>query len=387
MPLPRHAVILLCSTLLLPLIGCNSTSPRDGSLTSGSLQQLWQLDVPSAYEHLLDENLIVGASTQYNGFLAVDVEGRRVAWMSTRGASIGRFLGASSSYVYATTDLTATNPALVVLDRMGHEVNEISLPVTPYGGGGNSGPEVVGNRLYLTHANQLFVYETSGLTRSDAQPAWSKTFTDVRAIRTKFVDENGTVYVSHYGAKLEAYDRDGNLLWTQSTKWTDAPNLMEAHILRVYGDTLVATVGRGVLQAFDRRTGAKRWNGQWPTWDTCPTGGASGADGLEVGDGKAFVNPGGGSCVVGFDLNTGKAIWRFQAPNHLTFQSTPTYLRGVLYTTNTRLFALDANTGHMLAKAPSDILHTAAGGQVQYDAARDQLLVWGQQLVAYKPLR
>jgi outer membrane protein assembly factor BamB len=87
-------------------------------------------------------------------------------------------------------------------------------------------------------------------------------------------------------------------------------------------------------------------------------------------------------------LKTGQKKWDFQAPVGGTFANKPLFLNGVIYAANPYVYALDAESGQLLAQSATkdDFLYDKIG-TVHYDSKRNQLLVWGAKIYSYKPLR
>jgi len=121
-----------------------------------------------------------------------------------------------------------------------------------------------------------------------------------------------------------------------------------------------------------------------PKWErrnnfnTCPVGRASSAAFTMVRDGKIFASPAGGTCLLAFDFQTGKKLWTFASPM--------TYLNGVLYASNTYLWALEESSGKVLGVS-ANFLEGTSGQTVHYDAKRNQLLLWGDEPTSFKPVR
>jgi len=136
---------------------------------------------------------------------------------------------------------------------------------------------------------------------------------------------------------------------------------------------------------FDRGTGEELWS---TSLDTCSDG-AGFANALEVGDGKVFISPSSGSCLFAVDLTTGKEVWTVETgevgpDGAISIGGKPLYHNGVVYTSVERLWALDARTGRVLSFASQKAYNTT-DTVIHY--ANGEILVWGDELTAYKPVR
>ncbi len=185
--------------------------------------------------------------------------------------------------------------------------------------------------------------------------------------------------------KIIALDGQGAQRWSVDTAPVTQP-ISSAYVLGLYKDTLIAAAGTAGLQAYHTTTGAKAWN-KFPSTDICPGGRAASASRMTIADDKIFVGPFGGTCVLSFHATTGEVAWVFDAPNHVTFDTTPLYLNGVVYATNSRLWAIDEETGAALAAGKED-LGDNIGSPLAYDPVENQILEWGSTGVySYQPVK
>ncbi|MFK7604073.1 PQQ-binding-like beta-propeller repeat protein [Deinococcus sp. SM5_A1] len=180
-------------------------------------------------------------------------------------------------------------------------------------------------------------------------------------------------------------DGQGHQLWTVDV----APSTQvasSAYILSSYKDLVIAHAGAAGLQAYKLGTGVRAWN-DFPNTDICPGGHAVATFNLTVAVDKIFMGPWGGTCVLAYHADTGKLAWVFNAPNGVTFDTKPLYLNGVVYASNSKLWALDAETGQVLAQAKDD-LGDNTGTPLAFDPLQNQILHWGSTgMFAYKPLK
>lgn len=175
----------------------------------------------------------------------------------------------------------------------------------------------------------------------------------------------------------------GRELWSATPEELgDDP--LTVQVLELSGDNLLAYV-QGSLQAFNTQTGERLWVA---LLGSCADG-VGPASALEVGGGFAYVSPGLGSCIFAVDLSSGRAAWTVSTgevgpDGAITIDGKPLYHNGVVYTSVERLWALDAKTGRVLSFASQRAENTTTTF-VHY--ANGEILVWGDELTAYKPVR
>ena len=97
--------------------------------------------------------------------------------------------------------------------------------------------------------------------------------------------------------------------------------------------------------------------------------------------------PGGDSCFSAWNTDTGKMRWAFQAPAEFSFANTPLLLNNVLYAANQFMWALDFDTGKILAVSEENDYTQGGTGTPQYDVTTNQIILWGLELQFYKPLK
>lgn len=196
---------------------------------------------------------------------------------------------------------------------------------------------------------------------------------------------------------LYAYRPDGVELWKRVVyDQPNAPQTVAAphgYAVAKDGKVVVSLELVGGMHAFDK-DGKKLWTK--PSF--CEGRENIGMSHMDIQRDILYAAPSGGSCLSAYDMSTGDRRWEFTPPNNqFTFGSRFTIVRGVLYAANGFLWALEADTGKPLAQsrdflgAPPEAKwpNTAylSGGTVNYDAKRDQLLLWAYKLWAFKPVR
>jgi len=97
--------------------------------------------------------------------------------------------------------------------------------------------------------------------------------------------------------------------------------------------------------------------------------------------------PFGDGCFSAWDTETGKMRWNFDSPNQFTFANKPLLVNNVLYAANQYMWALDFDTGKILAISEKNSDTQGETGTPQYDAASNQIILWGRELQFYKPLK
>lgn len=158
--------------------------------------------------------------------------------------------------------------------------------------------------------------------------------------------------------------------------------------LAATGDRIVAAVSGypSPLYGFDLQ-GRQVWKADSVI---CPNGSSTGFLEMHTDGQLAYPVPDGDACQSAYDLRDGSLKWTFYPPreNSATFANTPIFVRGVMYMTNGYLFAVDTGTGKLLARSQPHLSGSQGmGGSPLYDPVNDQVLVWGDDLVAFKPIR
>lgn len=349
-----------------------------------SLKSLWGLRESSFGQTDLFHDLLVGADPTTAQIKAVDLQTHQRAWQLPDSVSqtSGMVFTHDASFLYAVA--ASTPPQLLVIDDQGTVLQRLALPQGPKGERPRH-PHVLGDRLYLFVGTGLWTYALKDLRTTNSTPLWTVNFADGSYGTSMAFDDVGQVYVSTRNAHLYAFNTAGQPRWTVSTSAPGTTSQTSADGLAVSGDTLIATVEQGLLQAYSTLDGGPRWGSQWPSYNTCPGGSAPAARFVLADQDLVYVLPEGGSCVLAFQVADGGSRWVFDAPNHYTFDSQPVVVGNVLYATNTNLWALDRQTGQPLGMG-EPVLHTSLSNVVQSDAVRHQILVWGDELRAYAPL-
>lgn len=379
-------------SLLMPvaLSACASPSPGDqpaagNTFNLPTLTGLWSLPeiTGGGYSTLLGDVYLGRSKLQLT---AVDIRSRKVAFSSplyidrlrTNVAAFGNY------YVSMTGQDKNT---LTILDKTGRTLNTVNLP------GGTSqnlfqvGPHVTPTSLYVVSGPKLFKFNTADLLKPAAAPVWIRTYPGL-GLNSLVVQDDDHLFVSvnaDTARPLVALNGQGEQRWSVEVAPLDLP-LASASILGLYRDTVIAQAGPAGLQAYRISTGEKAW-AAFPSIDVCPGGRAQNSFNLTIAADKIFMGPFGGTCVVAVHADTGTLAWVFESPNRYTFDTAPLYVNGVVYATNSRLWAIDAETGKGLAVSAED-LEQNIGAPLAYDPVEHQVLQWGSTgIYAFKPVK
>ncbi len=376
----KHLLILFISSLLGACSGQANLTPKQ-----------WALQVEGYGESLLSENLIFGyvpnaAEGGGGRITAVDLGERAVLWSSDAALRFdsSQIVAANAQAVFVFLN----GKGLHIYDRQGQRL-AVVVPEGPdalEGGTFGAAPTLLGTHLLIPTGPYLYAYDVS--VPSKPVELWRRTFQT--RIWSLTVDENH-VYVGGVSKGAEANilklsAEDGRDLWQGDLEafGRDQPAAM---VLTVAGEQLLAYTFElfGTIQAVDRSTGERLWTA---ALENCRDG-AGFASALEVGGGMVFVSPSSGSCLYAVDLSTGKGVWTYQtgsvgSDGAISIGGKPLYYNGVVYTSVEKLWALDAESGKVLSFA-SEPAYNTTDTIIHY--ANGEILVWGDDLTAYKPVR
>ena len=322
-------------------------------------------------------------SEQY--LTAVSLSNRDTAWQIPvdKFHGSGRQIATNDSYIYVRRE---DSPGFHVYLQDGTFLKEIAFPDTLVSSMIGAHPILMGNQLFMPNYTHFYTYDISDAVNPVL--GWQLDFD--HKVQSVATDSQGGLYVGVYD-RLNVTDAiyrldpaNGNILWQAST-YTDkalehgTPNSME-----VNGDKLIVSAG-GTVQAFDTATGERLWVSERLL---CPGDGTSVTYAITFAEGNAYLAPAGGACVFAVDLTDGSIVWTHSASiaadANFSYGGKVSYRNGVIYASNARLWALDAGTGKVLSLAK----HLDSNGQSTYvKEYNGQILVWGKELIAYKPIR
>lgn len=375
--------VIVMSIILL--VACNVTSAWEGITVN------WSVSVNGFGTNIVSGNQLIGFADFSNTLLSVDVKTQEISWqenlnnsqhisyrqLTSDGKSIFAYIPGQGLHTYSLSgELLSKIPA------------PPSLPSDSAGIYG-AGPILYQQNLYLPINNVLFAYDIS----NPKQPKllWEREFVE-SSLWALAVDDKGGIYVGvtqQSPTTLQSLNpQNGQTLWTADT----TPPTIEGGVpaptaLTVVGEKVIAAVESSfTIQAFDKTTGERLYVSE-DLSALCPDGQGT-ITSFEIADGNLYVSPREGTCIYGINAETGKVLWTHSSqidPNtNFTYGGTPKYVNGVVYASNSALWALDAKTGKVLAISSNrddDALFT----NVQY--ANGEILVWGKNLTAYKPIR
>ena len=151
---------------------------------------------------------------------------------------------------------------------------------------------------------------------------------------------------------LSAFDLAGKPLWNvEHGKGRGGPDGSRASPV-IDGDNLYLLNGNGLIGCFDAKTGVKKWSHEAKEFGGSP-GGWGYAESVLIYKDMAIFKPGGKSCIVALDKQSGATIWKstgFEAgPEYgscilVTFEGQPMIVTG----TNRGIVGVDAQSGKML---------------------------------------
>jgi outer membrane protein assembly factor BamB len=151
---------------------------------------------------------------------------------------------------------------------------------------------------------------------------------------------------------LSAFDLAGKPLWNvEHGQSRGGPDGSRASPV-IDGDNLYLLNGNGLIGCFDAKTGDKKWSHTSKEFGGAP-GNWGYAESVLIYKNMAIFKPGGRSCIVALDKQSGATIWKstgFEAgPEYgscilVTFQGQPMIVTG----TNRGIVGVDAESGKML---------------------------------------
>lgn len=250
------------------------------------------------------------------------------------------------------------------------------------------------NAVYLTTSHSLFAYDMETLAQPNSQPLWQRYFESPEAsgIDDLAVDStNGIIYIAtekptnKLTTTLYALNRQGQELW-QKDLGTSPEGLTYARRakLQAYEKGVVASLyGSGVVELYNPK-GEAVWAN--PVRFVCDETNVLSKPAIV--DEVLYGSPAGDHCLFAIDLKTGRKLWDFKAPQSGTFDNKPVVVNGVVYASNGRVYAVDAKDGQLLAASEVyDRSLQFERGNIHYDPPRNQLIMWGEKIYSFKPIR
>jgi hypothetical protein len=237
-------------------------------------------------------------------------------------------------------------------------------------------------RLAFTIGQQLFVYDLNAQGVPNQDPAWTFTFPEERSDALT-MDSSGNLYAG-WGrstiSNLISFNPDGSKRWEILDTNTHPTNASVVYVpirLTLQGNHLISLSSGGAIHKLDLDG-----NVIWKNKDSCSI------DVAAVTNEGIYQNCVTGSKVIAYDLTTGKTRWTFTPPEgqRYTFGGTPLVHNGVVYAANGRTWALDAQTGEVLAVSPETDAFAVTTNPVYYPPT-GEIVVAGNRIDTFKPVR
>ncbi len=408
-----HLTALAC-VLLLPTLAfssCGGSSPSVVTAPPG-ITKLWEFDSVNALGFSLIGDTVFSqefAKTgNYTGQLVgYDLPSRQIrfrqpymeattdsATMAHRGDaySFQNVIGGSDGFVSRFVD--DGGPAIQSFDPQGKQIKIVRQPDTDDGYFELQGLTRSGDLVLVATKYHLYAYSLKDLlnAQTNSVPLWQKDYLTTRdnyynLSNVKVDAVTGLIYTLSYDQKdpnnkhlfLTAMKPDGTDLWKKEVE-TTANGRSGARL----------TVDNGTLLVFPHDSFMTRYdaNGNilWKKSNLCSPNGDYGIQYAQIDGNTLLDSPNGSAELCAFNLTDGTRKWTFDSKG-AGFINQFALVNGVLYASNGTLYALDTETGNVLAKQGVDASAELGGGTVLYDAPRNQLLIWASKLWAYKPIR
>ncbi|WP_221088098.1 outer membrane protein assembly factor BamB family protein [Deinococcus aquaedulcis] len=402
------------------LSACSSSSSTPTPSHSASLRPLWQLKLPASAHPALSEGAYISQElndrmTKVLGTVAVDTATQQVLWRRPYPSETGTTNAADITGNYSATHAGLlisyhyTDGLIVREPRTNIVRKTIPLPdeVVREDGTPSNIHELVtlGDLMILRMTRYLIAYDMDDLinpAQVQVTPVWQQTHEHEGPLRRSLdnvaldtttgtlayglVEVNQAARTSRTTVRvLEA--RTGTLRWERRLQDSSTYAYPVGSVIGTGSGMVVANLdGTNRFQGFRQETGEPVWTS--PPF-TCPGGATTLYAFLDVHDSHVLAVPRGDHCFSSWNVQTGAQEWVFDAPvgHHASFVQHPLVLNGVVYASNNTFWAIDAASGTVLGHS-GDLGDTQfVKGTPKYDARNNQILVWGQTLNAFRPVR
>lgn len=410
---PIHFAFLSCFLFLPVLIlsSCGESEPPKAVALPG-MTKLWDFDSVNALGFSLIGDTAFSqefAKTgNYTGQLvAYDLTKQQVGFRqaytepTTDGATLARrgddynsqeVVGSSDGFIARYLD--GKGPAIQAFDHQGKRIKIVRQPDTDDSYFELQKITLSGDLVLVATLYHLYAYSLKDLLNAGTTsiPLWQKDYLATRDgyynLSAVQVDAaTGMIYTLSYDKKdpsdkhlfLNAIKPDGMNLWQKEVKTTT-----------IGGAGMTAS--GGTIVVFPRDSFMTRYDADgnviWKKSNLCSPNGDYGIQYAQIsGNGNTLLDsPGGNAELCAFNLDDGSRKWTFDSQG-AGFINKFALVNGVLYACNGRLYAIDSETGSVLAQQGVDAAAELGGGTVLYDAPRNQLLIWASKLWAYRPIR
>jgi hypothetical protein len=375
----KRFVMLLCL-----LLGCEQPQAYP------QLELLWSFDIPreDGYGSDLKDGLLIGSiqlpKKPYE-VLGFDLASRSTVFRQTFSGGDLFFAGYGGLATWEDKILLQQpvgSHAVAILNRQGKKIRDWQLPykttalIVPL----------------INHQSTVYLTSSHTVTAFDWNQGllWEKYFESPEGSGiddTAFDEKNGILYVATQSTNnpratsVYALNTGGQMLWERDLGAVNSGFRRRATLAAYAGGVAVAQMGKGSVEVYTTEGLIKT-----TTSFVCDETNVM-AKPIIV-DQVLYGSPDGDHCLFAIDLATGRKKWDFKAPFPGTFGNTPTVVNGVVYAANRRIYAIEAQTGKLLATSSfDDEALQFERGQVHYDAPRHQLVLWGNKIYAFKPVR
>lgn len=258
--------------------------------------------------------------------------------------------------------------------------------------------QILDDLVLVSTKYHLYAYSFSDLKNPSvvSNPIWIKDyvyvhdgFYNLSAVSTD--DVKKIIYTLSYDIRdksnehlyLKAFQKDGSEIWAKDVYEGGYKNASGRHGARLTAKdgNVIVFRSESTMASFD-----SQGNKIWDTSSLCQENGAYQAEYAQISRGMIFLSPGGSSALCAFNLGDGSRKWVFD-PKGAGFINRFSIVNNVLYACNSVLYALDTETGRVLAQTGVGASAELGGGTVLYDAPRNQLLIWADKLWAYRPIK
>lgn len=396
------------SLVLLALCGCTKITDPVQQNNYPPLTPMWtEKAVLSGYTPVQFGDLLIAQEIDQKyqhelGEVAFNLQNHAVAWRNPE-----MFYGHESLVLGDRLVYFNGKHQLVVINQAGEELKRIELPadveVTEVAGHLLSTSMLQTDDLLILPLEQaVLAYRKSDFRSAETtlQPVWRLNILQLSAqgrgrLAAFSLDlKNNAFYVLEAKSSPDLHARNqlirlnaasGKEEWRKTLFDTDTSDTPHLGVINSQdGKIFVHLMGLPFLTAY-RQDGTELWKN--PNI-ICPDGDTNILSYLVLHNDLVFVAPYGDHCYTAVDVNTGATRYVVRPPQGGSFGQAPTFVNDVMYATNGFLWAVDTKDGSIIGRSSIDLAYAqGATGTVIFDEARQQLLVWGGQLTAFKPLR